>query len=482
MYTSRLIKWGNPMEALFFSFAKRKNSLKVPVDSTGTSFNVVIKEPTSYDAPTLIITADTFPYNYAKFEGQYFFIAQTISRRNNLWEVHLDKDVLATYRAQILATSAYILYDNVGNSEIVDNRLAINTSRTVDSNSAPFPDLDATGCYAVTIVGEGSTDLYLLDDLYSLVSSTFLDNVIADMDETSSITPATETGSLLLDIGNQLYKNGSRLVQSTTALEAIKSCVWIPLPKSVFWGNTRTIKLGKFSTGVSGKYLGGGGVYAQLTQTSVNIPWQASDWRRNAPYTQVYLYIPFVGVVSLPASQLTGAAAITIQGSVSPATGDISINVNNDQQVLGSYGGNCGAAYPVGASNQAQKGLVNTIVGVAATGVSAALGLGVGAAALSGVAMAASSQIAGMPTSIGGISSAAAMGLSRNIICFTSFHDTAVAPASVADVIGLPSFSKKTISTLSGYCQCHEFSLNAAAKSGDLDAVNNFMNSGVFIE
>ena len=471
------------MEALFFSFSKRKNSTKVPVDSTGTTFNITLKEPTSMDTPALVLSADTFSFNYCKFNDQYFFVTQIVSRRNNLWEVQLEKDVLATFRTQILGTSAYVLYDNVGNSEIVDNRLAIKTSRTIDSNAVAFPNITDSGCYAVTIVGEGSTDLYLLDNVYDLVSSTFLTNVITDMDEVSGQpTPGTEEGSLLLTIASQLYKNGSRLVQSGSALDAIKSCVWIPFPKSLFWGSTREIKLGKFPTGVTGKYVGSGRCFAQLTQTSVAIPWQATDWRRNAPYTQVYLYIPFIGVISLPASQLTGASVITIMGSVSPATGDLSINVLNDQQVLGSYGGNCGCQYPIGASNAAQKGVVNTLIGAAATGVSAALGLGVGAAALSGVAMAASSQIAGMPTSIGGLSSSAAMGLSRNIICFTSFHDTTVSPGSVAGSIGLPSFAVKQIGTLSGYVQCHEFSINAAAESGDLDAVNNYMNSGVFIE
>lgn len=469
--------------ALFFNFSKRKNSLKVPVDSTGTIFDVSLKQPCSYQSPVLTLTSSGFTYNYAKFEGAYYFVSDIVSLRANLWEVHLSKDVLATYRTQILSTSAYCLYDNIGNSEIVDNRLAIKTSRTIDSNAVAFPDLSDSGCYAITVVGESSTDLYLLDSVYDLVSSTFLTNVINDMDEVSGVpTPGTEEGSLLLTLASQLYKNGSRLVQSGSALDAIKSCVWIPFPKSLFFGSTRVIKLGKFSTGVTGKYVGSGRCFAQLTQTSVSIPWQATDWRRNAPYTQVYLYVPFIGVISLPASQLTGASVITVMGSVSPATGDLSVNVLNDQQVLGSYGGNCGCQYPIGASNAAQKGVVNTLIGAAATGVSAALGLGVGAAALSGVAMAASSQIAGMPTSIGGLSSSAAMGLSRNIICFTSFHDTAVSPSSVAGAIGLPSFSVKNVSSLSGYAQFHEFSLDASAESEDFEKVNNYMNSGVFIE
>ena len=471
------------MEALFFSFSKRKNSTKVPVDSTGTAFNITLKEPTSMDAPALVLSADTFSFNYCKFNDQYFFVSQIVSRRNNLWEVQLEKDVLATFRTQILGTSAYVLYDNQGNSEIVDNRLAIKTSRTLAENSVAFPDIDTTGCYAITVVGEGSTAVYLVSNPAAVVSSTAFNNVIADIEyDVSSITPQSSLESIVLALVKQTYNNGSRVIQSTSALDAIKSCVWLPFPQSLFWGNQREIKLGKYPTGVTAKYIGGGNQFAQLTQTTVAIPWQATDWRRNSPYTQVYLYIPFIGVVNIPASQLTGEEALTILASVS-ATGDLCVNVVQGTQVLGSYGANCGVQVPIGNSNATPKNLVNTIIGAISAGVAtASLGIGAGAAALSGVAVAAAGNIAGVPTCVGGLGSGAAMGLSRNIICFTSFHDTSVAPASVASAIGLPAFAVKQISTLSGYVQCHEFSLNSAAESGDLDTVNNYMNSGVFIE
>ena len=121
--------------ALFFNFSKRRNSTKVPVDSTGTSFDVVLKSPTSFEAPTLRISAASWAYNYAKFDGAYFFIDNVVAVRNDLYEITLSKDVLATYRSQILNTSAYVMYDNIGDSEIVDNRLAIKTSRTLSQNS-----------------------------------------------------------------------------------------------------------------------------------------------------------------------------------------------------------------------------------------------------------------------------------------------------------------------------------------------------------
>lgn len=472
------------MEALFFSFSKRKNSTKVPEDSSGTTFNITLKEPTSMDAPVLVLSADTFSFNYCKFNDQYFFVSQIVSRRNNLWEVQLEKDVLATFRTQILGTSAYVLYDTVGNSEIVDNRLAIKTSRTLRENSVAFPDIDTTGCYAITVVGENSTAVYLIDSPTDVISSTAFNNVLSDIEyDVSGITPQSSLESIVLSLVKQTYNNGSRIVQSGSALDAIKSCVWLPFNKSLFIGHSgEEIKLGKYETGCNGKRLYSASEFARLTQTSVAIPWQATDWRRNNPYTQIYLYIPFIGVVNLPAAQLTGEEAITILASVSP-TGDLCVNVVQGTQVLGSYGANCGVQVPIGNSNATPKNLVNTIIGAISAGVAtASLGIGAGAAALSGVAVAAAGNIAGVPTCVGGLGSGAAMGLSRNIICFTSFHDTNVAPSSVSAAVGLPAFAVKQIGTLSGYVQCHEFSLNAAAESGDLDAVNNYMNSGVFIE
>lgn len=491
------------MEALFFTFAKRKNSLKVPVDSTGTSFNVVIKEPTSFDAPTLVISADTFPYNYAKFDEKYFFVIQTISRRNNLWEVQLEKDVLATYRAEILATSAYILYDNVGNSEIVDNRLAINTSRTLAQNSVAFPYVDANiGRYIFTCVGKESTGSWLIPyrmNPNSIIKSVFYTNVQNLIDATlPGFTDTATDQTQALKQQNQLMANiaewfdetftktNSQVLSSGNALNAVRSCIWLPFTWTPAGSvDPDGIYLGNYETGYTGVKLGTASdpFVLKLPQTVINIPWQFSDWRRNAPYTQVYLYIPFIGVVQLPTSSLTGQASITIQAALNVISGDLAVNVNNDVQVIGSYGANVAVPVPLGSSNITPRQLFNTLVGgltgAAAAGVGA---VNVGAAALSGIASAAIANISGQPTSIGGLSSGAAVGLSTDIICFTICHDTTVAPSSVADVIGLPSYQKKTISALSGYCQCHEFSLNAAAKSGDLDAVNSYMNSGVFIE
>lgn len=486
--------------ATFYNFSKRKNSTKVPAIA-GTSFNVVLKQPTSFETPVFRLTANTFDFNYCQFNGAYYFVSDITSERNDLWTVTCEKDVLATYRSQILNTYAYILYDNVGNSEIVDNRLAINTSRTLAQNSVAFPNVDPTiGRYVFSCVGQDSSNSWIIPyrmNPSSIVGSVFRNNVETEVD----VTPTTWTDissnvmeaiQELADLMHDGYlylteftkKSWTQLLSSGNALNTIRNCIWLPFTWSTS-GNSERIYLGNYDTGFAATKAGTSAdpFVIQLAQTSVNIPWQFSDWRRNAPYTQVYLYIPFIGVVQLPAASLTGQAAITIQAALNIVSGDLAVNVNNDIQVIGSYGANVAVPVPLGSSNITPRQLFNTLIGgltgAAASGVGA---VGIGAAALSGVASATIANIAGQPTCIGGLSSGAAVGVSTNIICFTICHDTTVSPSSVADVIGLPSYQRKQISTLSGYCQCHEFSLDAAAESADLDAVNNYMNSGVFIE
>lgn len=486
--------------ATFYKFSKRKNSTKVPAIA-GTSFNVLLKQPTSLEAPVFRLSVDTFDYNYCQFNGAYYFVSDITSERNDFWTVTCEKDVLATYRTEILNSSAYILYDNVGDSEIVDNRLAIKTSRTLAENHVAFPNIDTTiGRYIFSCVGQESSNSWIIPyrmNPSSIVGSVFKNSVDVSIDETPAtwtdsstdiFTAIQEAADLLHDIylfGTAFLKKAwSQLLSSGNALNTIRNCIWLPFTWTT-GGNTEKIYLGNYDTGFVATKAGtqADPFVIQLPQTVVNIPWQFNDWRRSAPYTQVYLYLPFIGVVQLPTASLTGQASITIQAALNIVSGDLAVNVNNDIQVIGSYGANVSVPVPLGSSNITPRQLFNTLTagltGAAASGVGA---VGIGAAALSGIASATIANIAGQPSSIGGLSSGAAVGLSTDIICFTICHDTTISPASVADVIGLPSFSKKTISALSGYVQTHCFSLDAAAESADLEAVNNYMNSGVFIE
>ena len=476
------------MNATFYNFSKRVNSTKVPDASvSGTTYNVVYKMPTSRRNPTIRINADTFNFNYCLLDGKYYFVTDIVSVRNDLWDVNLAIDVLGTYRSEIRATTAYVLYDTTGNSEIVDSRLAINTSRTIAENSVAFPNVLAAGTFVLTCVGEQSCaswwNINPSNILLSTVYSEAFDVVKEPFDPGIwGLASSPEAIANSIDyIGKVITKGFSYLLTNGSAIEAIRNCIWLPF-RPIVTASGHRIYLGNYDTGIDGYRIDNPVV--QLDQVSVSIPWQFNDWRRNSPYTQVYLYLPFIGVVALPSAQLTGAESLTIRSALNVVSGDLSVTVNNGQQVLGSYGANVAMNIPMGSSNAVQRQVVNSIVatGGAIAGAATGLGIASGAAALSGIANAAASQIAGVPTCVGGLSNGSASGLSTNIICFTSCHNTTVSPASVASVIGLPAFRSELLGSISGYCQCQEASVQGVAMLDDYEAINNYLNTGVFIE
>lgn len=466
------------MEAIFYNFSKRVNSTKVPgQDNPGTTFNVVLKMPTSRRTPVLRISADTFSYNYCKFDGWYYFIDDITSVRADLWDVSLRKDVLGTYRAEILAQNAYVLYDNSANTEIVDNRLAVNTAFTVSNANAEMPELEGNGVYSLCVVGKQSTDSWIvsnLADLTNILDTSFNNMFVPNLPPTQPTVPEQIKVSIdfIIGVWAQIFASGD-------APKCIRSCSWIPWALS---GDSQdTIKLGSFNTGVTGGRVTRNNVTYTYT---VSIPWQTNDWRRNSPYTQVYLYLPFIGLINIPSAAISEWAQLGITYVVSKRTGEVSVRVSTSRQTIGVYQGNSGTIIPVGESNVSAAARSTNLI--QAAGAAAALATGGasvgGAAALTGLMAGMAGMMAGAPSCVGSASGGTDAGLPRSISCFTVLHDTNVAPASVADVIGTPTFARKQIGSVSGYIQTHEFSISGIALREDYEEINNYLNGGAFIE
>lgn len=492
------------LSALFFNFSKRNNSLKVPVDSTGTVFDVTLKQPCSYEEPVLTLSNSGFSYNYAKFEGSYYFLTDIVSLRANLWEIHLKKDTLATYRAAILSQSAYVLYDSTGNGNIVDNRLAVSTVPTVDSSYTAFPGIDSSiGRYVLSVVGQNSCASWAIPyrmNPAAVINAIFVQNTLDLIDvpantwtDTSTDTPSAIQA--LADLVDKIYawlvtydkKKATQLLSSGNALEAIRGCIWLPFDFSTDGTDAGSIYLGNYDTGYAGIKLGTAAnpIIKTLSTATVNIPWQFSDFRRTSPFTKIYLYIPFIGVIELSASSLIGAASLSVTPALNVVSGDLSVRVSCGSQTIGTYGANVAVPIQLGSSQATPKQMFTSLIGGtvgAAAGLITGNILKAGAAALAGIAGASAAGLSGHPSSVGGLSSGSAAGLLTNIVCFTVCHDTVVSPSSVAATIGRPSYAVKTLSTLTGYCQTAEFSLDAAGSDRDRAEVNSLMNSGVFIE
>lgn len=473
--------------ATFYRTAKRHNSTLQPSGS-GVSMEVKYKNGCDILAPVFVLSlpGDEPPdYSMMVCQGRTYFIIGITSLRDNMWEVAAAVDVLATYKSNILQTTAFILYDSEENTEIVDSRLpAIRTAVTQRNMEALDPGImSAGGTLAVSVVGQNTTSTFLLNDvqLRELVNSTNLSNFLS---ETFQPIDDQVSGNLLSDVVKSLMSLVKgikalvmRLILGQNLLDCIKSVTWYP------WalygdGRNQEIYLGSMKSGITSAPVVN--PIETLEAVTVEIPWQADDWRRMAPYHNVYLYIPFIGSIHLSNGDIASASSITVLPVINKHTGAFSVQVSTDTgQLLGIYGANTGISIPVGASNITPAQLVNSIMqGGAAMGAAAAGNIGLAAS----MAVSSLSSLSPTITSIGGGSGGAASGLDLRVHCTTVFHDTNVEPNSIAATVGTPTLAQQSLGAKSGYVRTLDASVSGSMTDTERNMINQLLDGGIYIE
>jgi len=471
-----------------YQFQKRKNSTLQPTALQGVELNCELKQPTSYKNPVFtFFVEDAFPWNYLKWDNWYYFITDVVSVRNNIFEVHCKLDVLATYKTEIGATTAFVLYDTTANTEVTDARLSMKTTTTY-SVSRAILDYSLSACLVLGIVGDDSSGMYAMSSYSAnqLVNAASLDDFWQEI-KTELPTPTAQDGGFSFsgidDAVNDMFAFAIRafqqLVATGRARDCIKSAVWLPVSESDFDGTNDTIWLGQLETNVSAKKV----MLPALKTVTVSIPWQASDWRRKAPYHNVYLSLPAVGVVPLATNDLIDCTSLIVNCFLS-TSGAVKYIVNRggDEKPLGMFYGQVGGSYMIGSSNITPLTAASSLAGgISAAAAGAALG------GLAGAAAAGAAGIAGlvsantpMPASVGAGSGFTSGGWT--VECMTAYHDTNVDPSSVAAAIGTPTMAVKTIGTLSGFVQTKEASVNASCYEDVRTEINSLMDGGFFYE
>lgn len=480
--------------ALLFSFDKRHNSTKVPADSLGTTFDITLKGGCDILAPTLVMEYSYMGspaqpiFNYIKFQGRYYFITNMRSVRANIWELDCEVDVLATYKANIQGMNAYVLYYDHSNSEITDHRLSCKTTQVTSVSTGNFDNFgsitpDHCGCVVFT-VGEDGTSAYAvsLSDLPDFFDQDFFDLVADNVDD---ITPIDTSGGVADTIADGIRWFADLIKTELGCFtyldkisDNIRSCHILPITKSSIGGYSETIKLGKIGTSVTGLRISDR-IYSD--GCTVSIPWQASDWRRNAPYHEIFLYIPCIGLTAISPSDVIGETSLNIALSLDKFSGDTIITVSTSTKNIAYYTTNLAAAYPIGSSNITPL--------QAATALGAAVGATVTAAAnpalagaMAGLGLA--NAIQPNVTCIGNNGGGAILGVNSNQVkCITIFHDTTVAPNSVSGVVGTPYNASMSLSGVSGYVQTAGASIShGTILDRERDMVNQLLDGGIYIE
>ena len=353
---SYTIKCGN--------FSKRQNSTKQPDTTNWEELEVTLKGGTSIEQPTLTLKHNFFNYNYVVFRDRFYFVDDIVALRNDLYEVSLSLDILATYKSEILASTQFVSYSSVsGGTWLADTRIPVLKNTVVRTDSTALPFFLNEGYYILSCIGKVGSCLYALSltNLKALIASIAGGNDDFQQDAINRVNnyfggqpPQTAEEALYAfaqvstqnDILGKAYGN---------APSCLRSCVYVPFVVPAVGGEP-SIYLGNYSTGVPGVVVSAKPVTDSVT---VSIPWYFpnGDWRRGY-CEQVYLYLPLVGMVSVSSDNLTHTNSITINYSYTVTDGTVAYQVVAGNEIIGSYGGSCAINYPLGVNQQASAGQV----------------------------------------------------------------------------------------------------------------------------
>ena len=476
----------------FTSSSKRENSTKQLTMSA--THDCTFKNGCSMLNPTLLLelSTSTFPdYTNFKIGDRYYKITDIRSVRNNLFEVSGEVDVLATYKSNILATTAYVIYDSTNNTELPDNRLPMKTTKSVDVSTAACPFVPDGGCFILSLTGShGTTGVYKVSEnqLGALIDD------VSDIWDNLFNYPSAPTKPSVPNYTNDFLENISLAVRywaddfmwyveyikeaicqffgSGNIAENIRECRYIPFNVGTT-GGSDTIYLGTFETQQS---LGKLNTETVHRTTSVSIPWQASDYRRRSPYTEIYLYLPYIGMVKLSSENLVEQSSLSVSYTLALRDGSLIVTVSSGGEIIGQYSGNVGASVPVGVSNINLPKAAQSVI----SGVANAVNKNIGQVGMAAIDFAES--ITPNFSCIGGLDGIAAIATNQNITCYTVFHDTIVAPNSELNTIGSPTMSPKSLATLTNYVQTMSASVDGAMTTDERTKLNNLLDSGIFIE
>lgn len=440
-----------------YSFQKRYNSTARPTDQ-GRAVEVTLKNETSLNNPVFLLSGDKPMENYALFEGVYYFVEDVRSIRTGLWEIVCAIDILATAKDEITASDAYVEYRTGGYTDLPDTRIALRAGARFWADAAEI-GFTSYGHYILAATGISGVNVWELDTYAKL--QTILQNVANWADNLI----VAET-----DFDAALKKAFSQTVSSGSAMECIRACKWVPFPVSGGVGGF--VSLGRYETGVAAGSVPPEKPY-RTGEVTIPISFSRDGYLRTPPYTEVILYLPFVGVVNISSAAFANTDRVRVLYSMDYRNGAIAYKVFAGGLCVGTYGGDSSVDIPVGISNVSAQAL---ITGITAASVSAAYGN------IAGIVGGSLGAFTPTPSTVGGLQGGAGAGLSMMIQVIIMEHPVSGNVGNMDEVQGNPYFNTVTLGTISGYVKTRGASIKTMLRGALKDQLNNMLDSGIFIE
>lgn len=435
------------MQITLYNLAKRRNSTKQP--SKGSNITVNLKEGTSYFNPSFILNFNPTGFNYLSWDNRYYYITNIENTRNGIYTISCELDALATYKSDILGTTAFVLYSSSNyDVGIPDTRLSTKPNYIVKTNAVTYP-IAGNPLYVVTYIGESGASMKgVTEKSLAALQNALSTNAFAE---------------LFVDSSKAVSKMLSNTAQAITGCTYVPRCSTSGRPMNI-------ILAGGYNTGASGTVVN----RHDFATTSISIPWNFSsgDFRNRSQYTSLLLLLPCYGYLQLNTDNYIGDNSITIDVFQDSATGTIAY-VGKDFYCVANMGCN------VQISTTTQGNLTSGISSIASAGLQA---LTNPISALGNVFNAVTSSMATNVGSVGSYGNTIAMDSTLNIEIVVISHDTNVEPSSMTSNYGRPCNKVLSLSNLSGYVQTANANVVTSASKQYKDEIDSLLNGGVYIE
>lgn len=441
------------MIATFYRFSKKRNSTAVP-NLSHVDYNITLKAPTSLESPTIIIEGFNINNNYCHMLDAYYFVTDVVALNNNLFEVSLEKDVLATYKSYIGRYTTFIERSASNyNSNIFDS--AISQEEDIYSVTSAETSLgfSASGVTLWRYVGRNGIGQ----------TNTSLSGLSQRMFDSSS----------WLDVETQ-----DLIKANVNPFEYIISGMWFPVLPPMY----ATAANPGWSPAQPSPLMSTASDAPIEIDADINLPSNAyADFRRfSSAYSRYTIYIPTCGATTIDASEV--ALGLHVKLTIDVETGRSTAKITNGRGGLVTImSGVGGVPIQFGKTLSPMADVFNNIAyGADQLGQGNLLGgyaslINTGVQAISGVTkpFTPKSLVGG---NCGNIANILKM---PNVIVTLVNVGSAESPISV---YGKPCYKNLQINSLSGFVKCSNASISIPGHADDTDRINSYLNSGFYYE
>lgn len=458
------------MEIVVFSnFSKKHNSTLLP--NGGTSISVRLKEDTSIENPSFILSSNDFSINYVRAFNKYYYVTNIVSIGQGRIEIQCDLDVLATYRSNILSYTAFVErsasnYDDRINDDLISSAQEFDRFSTItyplDKDNGYYSQ---EGCYFVRIANRAGT-----------ANRGFTTYVATESELSSMISAALDKenyGAWLEDM----------LLSVFNPMEYFVSVKWFPINRQhlVNLGNlvgVNKVNYGWFDANINTYALATNVYGCRIDSSEMNFQSRVyGDWRDyNSNFTDTSIYIPGIGVQTLDPIYLKDniKCSLNIDFLTGEGTYFLYTVHNGNNFYVSTF--DCKVGIDIQLSQLITN--ANGIISETASAIGNMAAGNIYGTATSAVG-AVSNVFKRMPSIKGSVSNILQFAFLGEYVLTRRSCGTGQYPTTVA---GRPLMRNVQLSTLSGYCKCGNASLSIPGYESEISKVNDYLNSGFYIE